>query len=80
MNAICEEDFLGFSHGFRPGRGPHNALDAVTVGIKKRKVNWVFDANIRGFYDAVDHGWLMLIKFVEHRIGDERVVRHAKNG
>jgi RNA-directed DNA polymerase len=76
MNAVYEEDFLGFSYGFRPGRGPHNALDAVSVGIIKRKVNWVYDADIRGFYDAVDHGWL--VKFVEHRIGDERVVRHVK--
>jgi group II intron reverse transcriptase/maturase len=76
LNAIYEEDFLGFSYGFRPARGPHNALDAVTVGIMGRKVSWVFDADIRGFYDAVDHDWL--IKFIEHRIGDERVVRHIK--
>jgi len=76
MNAIYEEDFLGFSYGFRPGRGPHNALDAITVGIIRKKVSYVLDADIRGFYDAVDHEWL--IKFVEHRIGDERVVRHIK--
>ncbi len=76
LNAIYEEEFLGFSYGFRPGRGPHNALDAVTVGISRRKVSWVLDADIRGFYDAVDHDWL--VKFVEHRIGDERVVRHVK--
>lgn len=76
LNAIYEEDFLGFSYGFRPGRGPHNALDAVTVGIGRRKVNFVLDADIRGFYDAVDHEWLM--KFVEHRVGDERVLRHIK--
>jgi len=76
LNAIYEEDFLGFSYGFRPGRGPHNALDAVTVGITKKKVNFVLDADIRGFYDAVDHEWL--VKFVELRIGDERVVRHIK--
>ena len=68
--------FLGFSYGFRPGRGPHNALDAITVGIIRKKVSYVLDADIRGFYDAVDHEWL--IKFVEHRIGDERVVRHIK--
>ena len=76
MGTIYEEDFLGFSYGFRPGRNQHNALDAVTVGISRRKVSWVFDADIRGFYDAVDRGWL--VKFVEHRIGDERVVRHVK--
>ena len=76
LNAIYEEDFLGFSYGFRPGRGPHNALDAVTVGLIRKKVSYVFDADIRGFYDAVDHEWL--VKFVEHRIGDERVVRHIK--
>jgi group II intron reverse transcriptase/maturase len=76
LNAIYEEDFLGFSYGFRPGRGPHNALDAVTVGINRKKVSFVLDADIRGFYDAVDHEWL--VKFVEHRIGDERVVRHIK--
>jgi group II intron reverse transcriptase/maturase len=76
MNAIYEEDFLGFSYGFRPKRSQHNALDAVTVGIIRRKVSWVFDADIRGFYDAVDHEWM--VKFVEHRIGDERVLRHVK--
>jgi RNA-directed DNA polymerase len=76
LNAIYEEDFLGFSYGFRPGRSPHNALDAVTVGLIRKKVSFVFDADIRGFYDAVDRGWL--VKFVEHRIGDERVVRHVK--
>jgi group II intron reverse transcriptase/maturase len=76
LNAIYEEDFLGFSYGFRPGRGPHNALDAVSVGLIRKKVSFVFDADIRGFYDAVDHEWL--VKFVEHRIGDERVVRHIK--
>lgn len=76
LNAIYEEDFLGFSYGFRPGRGPHNALDAVSVGLIRRKVAYVLDADIRGFYDAVDHEWL--VKFVEHRIGDERVVRHIK--
>jgi RNA-directed DNA polymerase len=73
LNAIYETDFLGFSYGFRPGRSPHNALDAVYVGLLKRKVNWVLDLDIRGFFDAIDHGWLM--KFVEHRIADRRVVR-----
>ena len=73
MNTIYEVDFLGFSYGFRPGRSQHNALDAVTVGIEKRKVNWVLDADIRGFFDTLNHEWL--IKFVEHRIADKRVVR-----
>jgi len=76
LNAVYEADFLGFSYGFRPGRDPHKALDAVTVGITQRKVNWVLDADIRGFYDAVDHGWLE--KFIEHRIADRRVLRHIK--
>ena len=76
LNAIYEVDFLGFSYGFRPGRGPHNALDALYVGITRRKVSWVLDADIRGFYDAVNHEWL--VKFVEHRIADQRVVRHIK--
>jgi RNA-directed DNA polymerase len=73
LNAVYEEDFLGFSYGFRPGRKPHDALDALAVGIEKRNVNWVLDADIRGFYDAIDHGWLS--RFVEHRIADKRVLR-----
>ena len=73
LNAIFEVDFRGFSYGFRPGRGAHDALDALTVGIQRGKVNWVLDADIRGFFDSVDHGWLM--QFVEHRIADPRVVR-----
>ncbi len=73
LNAIYEEDFLGFSYGFRPGRKPHDALDALAVGIEKRKVNWILDADIRGFYDAIDHEWLR--RFVEHRIADTRVLR-----
>ena len=76
LNAIYEADFLGFSYGFRPGRNPHNALDALDVGIMRKKVNWVLDADIRGFFDAIDHGWLM--KFIEHRITDQRVLRHIK--
>ena len=76
LNAIYESDFLGFSYGFRPGRSTHNALDAVTVGIAKKKVNWVLDTDIRGFFDAIDHDWL--IKFIEHRIADRRIVRHIK--
>ena len=73
LNAIYEEDFLGFSYGFRPGRGPHDALDALAVGIGNTRVNWVLDADIAGFFDAVDHEWL--IRFVEHRVGDRRVIR-----
>lgn len=76
LGAVFETDFLGFSYGFRPGRKPHDALDAVTVGIKKRRVNWILDADIRGFFDAINHDWLM--KFVEHRIQDQRVLRHIK--
>jgi group II intron reverse transcriptase/maturase len=73
LNAIYEVDFLGFSYGSRPGRSPHNALDALWVGIERRKVNWVLDADIRSFYDAMEHEWL--VKFIEHRIADRRVVR-----
>src|SRR5437870_2838107 len=73
LNAIYEVDFLGFSYGFRPERSPHNALDALYTGLLTRKVNWVLDADIRGFFEAIDHGWL--VKFVEHRIADRRVVR-----
>jgi RNA-directed DNA polymerase len=73
LNAIYETDFLGFSYGFRPGRSQHNALDALNVGLMKRQVNWVLDADIRGFFEAISHQWL--VKFVEHRIGDRRVVR-----
>ena len=73
LNAIYETDFLGFSYGFRPGRSPHHALDALYAGLLTRKVNWVLDADIRGFFEAIDHGWL--VKFVEHRIADRRVVR-----
>ena len=58
LNQIYEVDFLGFSYGFRPGRGPHDALDALWVGLMGKKVNWVLDADIRGFFDAIDHGWL----------------------
>ena len=73
LNAIYEGDFLGFSYGFRPGRGPHQALDALYTGLLTRKVNWVLDADIRGFFDALDREWL--IKFLEHRIADRRVLR-----
>src|SRR5437899_12307412 len=73
MNAIYETDFLGFSYGFRPGRNAHNALDVLDAGILTRKVNWVLDADIRGVFEAMNHEWL--VKFVEHRIADRRVVR-----
>ncbi|MGH2375438.1 MAG: reverse transcriptase domain-containing protein [bacterium] len=73
LNAIYETDFLGFSYGFRPGRSPHHALDALYVGLLTRKVNWVLDLDIRGFFEAIDRGWLGT--FVEHRIADRRVVR-----
>ncbi len=73
LNAIYETDFLGFSYGFRPGRSQHNALDALYTGLLTKKVNWVLDADIRGFFDTIDHGWL--VKFIEHRIADRRVVR-----
>jgi group II intron reverse transcriptase/maturase len=73
LNAIYETDFLGFSYGFRPGRSQHNALDALYAGLLTRKVNWVFDADIRGFFDAINREWLM--KFVEHRVADRRVGR-----
>jgi group II intron reverse transcriptase/maturase len=73
LNAIYETDFLGFSYGFRPGRSQHNALDALYTGLLTKKVNWVLDLDIRGFFDSIDHGWL--VKFLEHRIADRRVVR-----
>src|SRR5437016_7838003 len=73
LNAIYETDFLGFSYGFRPGRSQHQALDALYTGLLTRKVNWVLDLDIRGFFDAIEHEWL--VKFVEHRIADRRVVR-----
>jgi RNA-directed DNA polymerase len=73
LNAIYEEEFLGFSYGFRPGRSTHEALDALVVGISSKKVNWILDADIRSFFDTVNHEWLT--RFVEHRIGDPRIVR-----
>jgi RNA-directed DNA polymerase len=73
LNAIYETDFLRFSYGFRPGRSQHHALDALYTGLLTRKVNWVLDLDIRGFFDSIDHGWL--VKFLEHRIADWRVVR-----
>jgi group II intron reverse transcriptase/maturase len=73
LECIYEADFLGFSYGFRPGRGCHNALDALWVGLTQKKVNWVLDADIRGFFDAINHEWL--IKFLQHRIADRRMLR-----
>src|SRR5665811_394305 len=73
LNAVYEEDFLGFSYGFRPGRSPHDALDALSVGIVRKKVNYVLDADIRDFFTRLDQGWLE--RFLEHRIADKRVLR-----
>jgi RNA-directed DNA polymerase len=73
LNAIYEEDFLGFSYGFRPGRGAHDAMDALVVGIERRRVNFIIDADIRSFFDTVSQDWL--IRFVEHRVGDKRITR-----
>src|SRR5665811_2236847 len=73
LNAVYEEDFLGFSYGFRPGRSPHDALDALTVAIERKKVNWVLDADVKEFFTSLDHDWLT--KFIEHRIADKRVLR-----
>jgi retron-type reverse transcriptase len=73
LNAIYEEDFLGLSYGFRPGRGTHNALDALCVGIDSKKVSFILDADIRSFFDVISQEWL--IRFLEHRIGDRRIIR-----
>jgi RNA-directed DNA polymerase len=73
LNAIYEVDFLGFSYGSRPGRGPHDALDALSVGIMRSKVNWVLNVDIRGYFDAILHEWL--VAFIEHRIADRRIIR-----
>ena len=73
LTPIYEAEFLGFSYGFRPGRGAHNALDALAVGIDRRKVSWVVDCDIRAFFDNVSRSWL--VRFLEHRIGDKRVIR-----
>lgn len=73
LNTVYEADFLGFSYGFRPGRSQHNALDALYAAIMTGKVNWVFDADIRDFFSTINHEWM--VKFIEHRIADKRVVR-----
>jgi RNA-directed DNA polymerase len=76
LECIYEQDFLGFNYGSRPRRDQHQALDALSVGITKRKVNWILDADIRGFFDNISHEWLM--KFLEHRIADRRMLRLLK--
>ena len=73
LNQMYEVDFRGFSYGFRPGRSPHQALDALNVGIQRKRVNWILDADIRGFFDHLSHEWMM--KFVEHRVADKRILR-----
>jgi RNA-directed DNA polymerase len=73
LNAIYEGDFCGFSYGFRPGRGPHDALDALSVAIDRRKVNWILDADIQNFFGSVSQDWL--VRFLEHRVGDKRIIR-----
>jgi group II intron reverse transcriptase/maturase len=73
LNAIYEEEFLGFSYGFRPQRSQHDALDALVVGITRTKVNYILDADIRSFFDEVSQEWL--VRFLEHRIGDRRIIR-----
>jgi group II intron reverse transcriptase/maturase len=73
LNAIYEGDFVGFSYGFRPGRGPHDGLDALAVAITTRKVNWILDADVQNFFGSVNQDWL--VQFLEHRIGDKRIIR-----
>lgn len=73
LSAIYEGDFCGFSYGFRPGRGPHDALDALSVAIEQRKVNWIVDADIENFFGSVSREWL--VRFLEHRVGDKRIIR-----
>jgi len=73
LSQIYEEDFLGFSYGFRPGRSQHQALDALTFALRRKKVSYVVDADIRGFFDHLDHGWML--KFVQHRVADHRILR-----
>ncbi len=73
LNAIYEVDFLGFSYGFRPGRQAHLALDALAVGIRRKKVSWVLDADVRNFFGSISHEWMM--EFLQHRIADRRILR-----
>lgn len=73
LNAIYETDFLGFSYGFRPGRSQHDAMDALSVAIDRTPVDWILDADIRSFFGGLSQEWL--IRFLEHRIGDQRIIR-----
>src|SRR3954452_16760881 len=73
LTPVFEAEFLGFSYGFRPGRGPHDARDALAAGIARKRISWVLDADIRSFFDTISHDWL--VRFVEHRIGDRRIIR-----
>ena len=75
LNAVYEKEFKGFSYGFRPKRSQHKALDALYIGLMRKRVSWVLDADIRGFFDTIDHEWMM--KFLEHRINDKRLLRHV---
>jgi RNA-directed DNA polymerase len=77
LNAIYERDFLGFSYGFRPAKSAHHALDAMVMGVEVRRVNWILDADIAKFFDTIEHDWVM--KFVEHRVADARVLRLIKS-
>ena len=72
MESVYEEDFQGFSYGFRPGRSQHNALDAVYIALTQKKVSWVLDADIKGFFNHISHKWIL--KFIKHRITDRRVL------
>lgn len=76
LEAIYEEDFIGSSYGFRPGRRPHEALDALHTGIYRKRVNWVLDADVQGFFDAMS--WRWTLRFLEHRIADKRILRLIK--
>jgi group II intron reverse transcriptase/maturase len=73
LNAIYEVDFLGFSYGFRPRRQAHQAIDALAIGIRFKKISWILDADVRGYFDSIDHNWMM--KFMEHRVIDKRMLR-----
>ena len=73
LNEIYEVDFRGFNYGFRPGRNPHDALDALSAGLQRKKVNWILDADIMGFFDRMSHEWTT--KFIQHRIADKRILR-----
>ena len=73
LTPIYEAEFLGFSYGFRPGRGQHDALDALAAGVARKRINWILDADLRSFFDTISHDWL--VRFVEHRIGDRRIIR-----